>query len=574
MENTEKIKKNIKNKRKNKSKKKSKLKVIPLGGIGEIGKNLTVFEYEDEIIIIDCGASFPDESLLGIDIVIPDITYLLKNKDKIKGFFITHGHEDHIGALPYVLKKINAPIYGTKFTLALIESKLEEHGILNDCTLNMVKPGDILEKGKFKIEFIRTNHSVADAVSIALHTPVGIIVHTGDFKIDYTPIDGEVIDLARYAQLGKKGVLLLLADSTNATHPGYTMSEKMVGESLNNLFAKAEGDGRVIVATFATSTHRVQQIVNASVKTGRKIAFSGRSMEKISEIAIELGYLEVPEEMVIDLNDINKYPSEQITIITTGSQGEPMAALTRIASGNHRSIQLEKGDTVIISSSPIPGNKKAVSNVIDDLVEKGAKVVYGEMEEIHVSGHACEQELELIHALLKPKFFIPVHGEYMHLIAHARIAENMGMEKENVFYLEMGDVLELSRKEARVVGKVPSGRVLIDGIGVGDVGNIVLRDRKNLSQDGIVTVVTAIDKVSKTIISGPDIVTRGFVYVRESEELLAEIKDIVTREVEKCLDNNITQWAEIKNNVRKEVSSFIYKKIKRKPMILPVITEI
>lgn len=574
MENTDNLKKQIKKKKKIKGKSKSKLKVIPLGGIGEIGKNLTVFEYEDEIIIIDCGASFPDESLLGIDIVIPDVSYLVKNKDKIKGFFITHGHEDHIGGLPYILKKINAPIYGTKLTLALIESKLNEHGIINDCKLNLVRPGDILEKGNFKIEFIRTNHSVADAVSIALHTPVGIIVHTGDFKIDYTAIDGQVIDLARYAQLGNKGVLLLLADSTNATHPGYTMSEKMVGESLNNLFAKAEGNGRVIVATFATSTHRIQQIVNASIKTGRKIAFSGKSMESISEIAIDLGYLKVPEEMIIDLKDINDYPSEEITIITTGSQGEPMAALTRIASGTHRNIQLEKGDTVIISSSPIPGNKKAVSSVIDDLVEKGAKVIYGEMEEIHVSGHACQQELELIHALLKPKFFMPIHGEHMHLIAHSRIAENMGIEKNNIFFLEIGDVLELSKNEGHISGKVPSGRVLIDGIGVGDVGNIVLRDRKNLSQDGLVTIVIAIDAVNKMIISGPDIVTRGFVYVRESEGLITEIKAITAKEVEKCLNNNITQWAEIKNNVRKEVTNFIYKKIKRKPMILPVITEI
>ncbi|MBU5454230.1 ribonuclease J [Caproiciproducens sp. MSJ-32] len=578
MENTDNIKKQIKKKKKVKRKKKennkSKLKVIPLGGIGEIGKNLTVFEYEDEIIIIDCGASFPDESLLGIDIVIPDVSYLLKNQDKIKGFFITHGHEDHIGGLPYILKKINAPIYGTKLTLALIESKLEEHGIKNKCKLNLVKPGDVLEKGNFKIEFIRTNHSVADAVSIAIHTPVGIIVHTGDFKVDYTPIDGQVIDLARFAQLGNKGVLLLLADSTNATYPGYTMSEKMVGESLNNLFSKAEGKGKVIVATFATSTHRVQQIINASIKTGRKIAFSGKSMESISEIAIELGYLKIPEEMIIDLKDINDYPSEEITIITTGSQGEPMAALTRIASGTHRNIYLEEGDTVIISSSPIPGNKKAVSNVIDDLVEKGAKVIYGEMEEIHVSGHACQQELELLLALIRPKFFMPVHGEYMHLIAHGRIAENMGIKKENIFLLELGDVLELSKDEAHVSGKVPSGRVLIDGIGVGDVGNIVLRDRKNLSEDGLVTIVIAIDVVNKIILSGPDIVTRGFVYVRESEGLITEIKEITAREVEKCLKNNITQWADIKNNVRKEVTNFIYKRIKRKPMILPVITEI
>jgi len=556
----------------NKSKIKSKVKVIPLGGLGEIGKNLTVFEYEEEIVIIDCGMSFPDEELPGIDLVLTDITYLLRNKDKIKGFFITHGHEDHIGGLHYVLKQINVPIYATKLTLGLIESKLQEHNILSDCTLNMVKPGDIIETDNFNIEFIRTNHSIADSVSIALHTPIGVIVHTGDFKIDFTPIDGEIIDLQRYAQLGKKGVLLLLADSTNATREGYTMSEKTVGETLDNLFAKA--DGRVIVATFASSVHRVQQIANASIKNGRKIAFSGRSMEKISEVAISLGYLFIPEEMIIDLNDIKKYPNNKITIITTGSQGEPMAALTRIASGNHRSIQLEKGDMVIISSTPIPGNKKAVSSVIDDLTEKGAKVIYEAIEDIHVSGHACEQELRLIHALLKPKFFIPVHGEYMHLLSHSKIAENMGMDKSNIFILEIGDVLEFSRNKAQMVKKVPSGRVLIDGLGIGDIGNVVLRDRKNLAKDGIITVVIAINRESRGIISGPDIITRGFVYVRDSEELIREIRKIVSKSVDRCLDNDVTQWSEIKSTIRREVDTYVYTKMKRKPMVLPVITEI
>ncbi|AJG99802.1 ribonuclease J [Clostridium beijerinckii] len=556
----------------NKSKIKSKVKIIPLGGLGEIGKNLTVFEYEDEIVIIDCGMSFPDEELLGIDLVLPDITYLLRNKDKIKGFFITHGHEDHIGGLPYVLKQINVPIYATKLTLGLIGSKLEEHNILSDCTLNMVKPGDIIETGNFNIEFIRTNHSIADSVSIALHTPIGIIVHTGDFKIDFTPIDGEIIDLQRYAQLGKKGVLLLMADSTNATRSGYTMSEKTVGETLNNLFIKA--DGRVIVATFASSIHRVQQIANASIKNGRKIAFSGRSMEKISEVAMSLGYLFIPEEMIIDLNDVKKYPDNKVTIITTGSQGEPMAALTRIAAGNHRSIQLEKGDTVIISSTPIPGNKKAVSSVVDDLTEKGAKVIYEAIEDIHVSGHACEQELRLIQALLKPKFFVPVHGEYRHLLSHSKIAENMGMDKSNMFILEIGDVLELSRNKAEITNKVPAGRVLIDGLGVGDIGNIVLRDRKNLAKDGIITVVIVINKESKTVISGPDIITRGFVYVRDSEELMREIRRIVSKSVERCLDNDVTGWSEIKSAIRREVNTYVYTKMKRKPMVLPVITEI
>ena len=556
----------------NKSKIKSKVKIIPLGGLGEIGKNLTVFEYEDEIVIIDCGMSFPDEELFGIDLVLPDITYLLRNKDKIKGFFITHGHEDHIGGLPYVLKQINVPIYATKLTLGLIESKLEEHNILSDCTLNMVKPGDIIETGNFNIEFIRTNHSIADSVSIALHTPIGIIVHTGDFKIDFTPIDGEIIDLQRYAQLGKKGVLLLMADSTNATRSGYTMSEKTVGETLNNLFIKA--DGRVIVATFASSIHRVQQIANASIKNGRKIAFSGRSMEKISEVAMSLGYLFIPEEMIIDLNDVKKYPDNKVTIITTGSQGEPMAALTRIAAGNHRSIQLEKGDTVIISSTPIPGNKKAVSSVVDDLTEKGAKVIYEAIEDIHVSGHACEQELRLIQALLKPKFFVPVHGEYRHLLSHSKIAENMGINKSNIFILEIGDVLELARNKAEITNKVPAGRVLIDGLGVGDIGNIVLRDRKNLAKDGIITVVIVINKESKTVISGPDIITRGFVYVRDSEELMREIRRIVSKSVERCLDNDVTGWSEIKSAIRREVNTYVYTKMKRKPMVLPVITEI
>lgn len=562
----------MENKTKSKNKIKSKLKVIPLGGLGEVGKNITAFEYEDEIIVIDCGLSFPDEELYGIDLVIPDVTYLVKNKEKIKGFYITHGHEDHIGALPYVLRQINAPIYGTKLTMGLIKSKLEEHGIRNDCTLNIVKPGDFIELDKIKIEFIRTNHSIADSCSIALHTPVGIIVHTGDFKIDFTPIDGEVIDLQRYAQLGKMGVVLLLAESTNALQPGYTMSEKIVGETLENIFSKATG--RVIVATFASNIHRVQQIANASIKNNRKIAFSGRSMEKINEVARELGYLFIPEDMIIDLNDIKKYPNDRVTIITTGSQGEPMAALPRIAAATHKHIQIEKGDTVIISATPIPGNQKAVSNVINDLTERGANVIYKSIEAIHVSGHACEQELRLIHALLKPRFFMPVHGEYKHLRSHGKIAENMGMDKENIFLMESGDILEVGRTKAQITGKAPFGRVLIDGAGIGDVGNIVLRDRKNLGQDGIITVVVAIDRASNTIISGPDIITRGFVYVRDSEELIREIRKVVVNGVNKCLETNLTQWSEIKNTIRKDVDSFVYTKMKRKPMILPVITEI
>lgn len=549
-----------------------KIKIIPLGGLGEIGKNMTAFEYKDEIIVIDCGLAFPDEDLYGIDMVIPDITYLVKNKSKVKGILITHGHEDHIGALPYILKQINVPVYGTKLTLGLIETKLEDHEMLKDCTLTEVKPTEIIEFENFKAEFIRNNHSIADSCSIALHTPMGIIVHTGDFKIDFTPIDNEVIDLQRLAQLGRQGVLLLMADSTNALHKGYTMSEKTVGETLENLFGKASG--RIIVSTFASNVHRLQQISNCALKYNRKIAFSGRSMEKISEVARRLGYLHIPEDMIISLEEINNYPNDRITIVTTGSQGESMAALTRIASSTHRYVQIEKGDMVIISASPIPGNEKAVSNVINDLTEKGANVIYKSIEEIHVSGHACEQELRLMQALLKPKFFIPVHGEFKHLMTHGRIAESMGVDKDNIFMLEVGDIFELTRKSGLVTGKVPSGRVLIDGMGIGDVGNMVLRDRKNLAEHGMITVVVAIDRRGKSIVCGPDIISRGFVYVRDSEVLMKDIKDIVRESVYNCLQNNITQWAEIKNSIRREVDTFIYKKMKKKPMILPVIVEL
>ncbi|MFW2487248.1 ribonuclease J [Clostridium chromiireducens] len=548
------------------------LKIIPLGGLGEIGKNMTAFEYDNEIIVIDCGLAFPDEDLYGIDIVIPDVTYLIKNKDKVKGIFITHGHEDHIGGLPYILKQINIPVYGTKLSLGLIELKLKEHAILSDCTLNMVEPAETVNLDKFKIEYIRNNHSIPDSCSIALHTPVGVVVHSGDFKVDFTPIDGKVMDLQRYAQLGKKGVLLLMADSTNSLHKGYTMSEKTVGETLENLFSKATG--RIIVSTFASNVHRLQQISNCAVKYGRKIAFSGRGMENVSEVARELGYLVIPEDMVISLDQIKNYPNDKLTIVTTGSQGESMAALTRIAASTHKYIQIFEDDMVIISATPIPGNEKAVSNVVNELIEKGANVIYKSIEEIHVSGHACEQELRLIQALLKPKFFIPVHGEYKHLITHAKIAQSMGIDKDNTFILENGDVLELTRNSGKITGKVPFGRVLVDGMGVGDIGNMVLRDRKNLAENGIITVVIAIDRRNKVIISGPDIVSRGFVYVRNSEELIDEVRNIVTDVVEKCLDKNITQWAEIKNGIRREVDNFVYMKMKRKPMILPVIVEI
>jgi len=548
------------------------LKIIPLGGLGEIGKNMTAFEYDNEIIVIDCGLAFPDEDLYGIDIVIPDVTYLIKNKNKVKGIFITHGHEDHIGGLPYVLKQINVPIYGTRLTLGLIEGKLKEHTMLSDCTLNVVEPGELIKLEQIKIEYIRNNHSIPDSCSIALHTPIGVIVHSGDFKVDFTPIDGKVMDLQRYAQLGKKGVLLLMADSTNALHKGYTMSEKTVGETLENLFSRATG--RIIVSTFASNVHRLQQISDCSIKYNRKIAFSGRSMENISEVAMELGYLLIPEDMIISLDEIKNYPDDKLTIVTTGSQGESMAGLSRIAASTHRHIQIVDGDMVIISASPIPGNEKAVSNLINDLIKKGANVIYKSIEDIHVSGHACEQELRLIQALLKPKFFIPVHGEYKHLITHAKIAESMGLERAKTFILENGDVFELTRNTGRVSGKVPFGRVLVDGMGVGDIGSMVLRDRKNLAENGIITVVIAIDIRNKIIISGPDIVSRGFVYVRNSEELIDEVRNIVTNVVEKCLEKNITQWAEIKNGIRREVDNFVYTKMKRKPMILPVIVEL
>ena len=551
---------------------KKKIKVIPLGGLGEVGKNITVIEYGEEIIVVDCGMTFPDSEMYGIDVVIPDVTYLVNNKDRVKGFFITHGHEDHIGAIPYILKQINAPIYATNLTIGLIQNKLEEHKMLDIVELNVVKPGDTIALEKLKVEFIRTNHSIADSCALAIHTPLGIVVHTGDIKVDFTPVDGKVIDLQRLAKIGKQGVLLLMADSTNACHLGYTMSEKTVGETLDNLFSK--GTGRIIVATFASNIHRLQQIINSSIKYGRKIAFSGRSMEKISEVAIKLGYLDMPEGLLIDLKDLKLYNSNQITIVTTGSQGEPMSALTRMASSTHKNIQIEKDDMIIISANPIPGNEKAVSKVINELTQKGANVIYKSIEEIHVSGHACEQELKLLQSILKPKYFMPVHGEYKHLRKHILIAEEVGLEKEKSFILENGDVLSLNRKSACISGKVQAGNILVDGIGIGDVGNIVLRDRKNLSKDGIINIIVAIEKESRSIVSGPDIVTRGFIYVRESEELVNQIKEISYDSIQSSIDKNIFKWSEIKNNIRNDVGSFIYSKTKRKPIIVPIIMEV
>jgi len=555
-----------------KNKVKNKIRIIPLGGLGEIGKNITAIEYKDEIIVIDCGISFPEADMYGVDLVIPDVTFLLENRDKVKGIFLTHGHEDHIGALPYVLKQINIPVYGTRLTLGLVENKLQEHGILADCTLNVVKPGDIIKLDKISAEFIRVSHSIADACAIAVHTPIGRVVHTGDFKIDYTPIDGEVIDLERFAKLGGQGVLLLMADSTNVERTGFTISEKVIGESLNKLFSKA--DGRVIVASFASNIHRIQQIANASVMNGRKIAFSGRSMEKISQVAIELGYLHIPPEAIITVAEIHNYPDEKVTIVTTGSQGEPLAALTRMASATHRSIEIQRGDTIIISASPIPGNEKLIYKVINELFKRGANVIYNTTEEIHVSGHACQEELKLIHTLVRPKYFMPVHGEFRHLKQHALLAEKMGMDPANIFIGETGQILEVSSSECKLAGRVQTGAIMVDGLGVGDVGNIVLRDRKHLAEEGILTVVVTIERETYSILAGPDIITRGFVYMKESNELINEARDIVRKELEQCLDNKIKEWAVIKTCIRNSLGQFLYVKTKRRPIIIPIIMEI
>ncbi|MCI7031393.1 MAG: ribonuclease J [Clostridium sp.] len=551
--------------------KKSKVKLIPLGGLGEIGKNITAIEYENEIIVIDCGLSFPDNEMYGIDLVIPDISYLLENREKVKGIFITHGHEDHIGALPYILKEINVPVYATKFTLSLIESKLIEFNMVSSCSLNEITLKEPIKTEHFACEFIRTCHSIADSCSLAITTPQGVIFHTGDFKIDYTPVDGEVIDLQRISEIGKRRVLLLMADSTNATREGFTISETIIGQNLTRLFRNAKG--RVIVATFSSNVHRVQQVINSSITYGRKVAFSGRSMEKISQIAMDLGYLKVPKNTIIKLDDIHKYPDNKVTIITTGSQGEPMSALARIASGNHKKIALKERDYIIISASPIPGNTKLITKLIDILISKGAEVIYDAMEEVHVSGHACREELKLIHSLIKPKYFVPVHGEYRHLKEHAELAKSLGMDEKNIFLLDNGDVLELTGKKAVKSKSVHTGTVYVDGSGVGDVGNIVLRDRKVLSQDGILTTVLAIDKEAKEIISGPDIISRGFVYVKDSNDLLNEATALIKNEVEHCLANDIVDWYSIKSKIKSSLGQFLYTKTKRKPMIIPVIVE-
>lgn len=551
---------------------KESLKIIPLGGLGEIGKNITAIEYKDEIIVIDCGISFPDEDMYGIDLVIPDIKYLLDNKNKVKGLFLTHGHEDHIGAIPYILKQINIPVYGTKLTIGLVKNKLKEHNMLSKSNLNPIRPGELIKLDELAIEFIRVTHSIAESCALAIHTPIGTVLHTGDFKIDYTPIDGKVMDLNRIAQLGQEGVLLLMADSTNVERAGHSLSEKIIGETLNRIISNAKG--RVIVATFASNIHRMQQIADASMIYDRKIVFSGRSMENISNVAMDLGYLHIPEESIIGIEDLNRYPSDKITIITTGSQGEPMAGLSRIAYGSHRHISIEQDDLFIISASPIPGNDKLVSRVINQLYRKGVEVIYEDLEEIHVSGHAYKEELKLIHTLVKPKYFMPVHGEYRHLKHHSDLALKLGMDKSNVFTLETGQVLEISQDKAIATEKVHTGVVFVDGIGVGDVGNIVLRDRRDLARDGMVTIVVAINKETYSIVSGPDIITRGFIYARESEDLIKKIKDVAKEEIEICLGNNILEWQVLKGRVRKSVEQLLYHKTKRRPSVFPIIMDI
>lgn len=550
----------------------AKVKIIPLGGLNEIGKNITAIEYKDDIVVIDCGLRFPDEDMFGIDVVIPDISYLLKNQEKIRGIFLTHGHEDHIGALPYVLKQLNVPVYGTKLTLGIVETKLKEHGLLGSTELIKVKPRDIIKLNTVSVEFIKTNHSIADSVAIAIHTPLGVVLHTGDFKIDYTPIDGELTDFGRLAELGKKGVLVMLADSTNAEREGYTMSERIVGESFARLFSKAEG--RIIVATFASNIHRIQQIIQASEKLGRKVAVSGRSMENIVQVAMELGYLEMEEDTLISIDQISKYPNEQVVLITTGSQGEPMSALARMAASEHRKINIVEGDTVILSASPIPGNEKFVSKVINQLFKKGANVIYESLEKVHVSGHACQEELKLMHALVKPKFFIPVHGEYRHLKKHAELACKGGLPERNFLLADNGDVIEVTRNYMKKTGTVTSGQVFVDGLGVGDVGHIVLRDRKHLSQDGILTVVVTIERETGTVIAGPDIISRGFVYVRESEGLMDEARELVKNILDDFQEKNVTDWSTLKSGMRDGLREFLYEKTKRKPMILPIIMEV
>ena len=548
-----------------------KLNIIPLGGLGEIGKNMTVFKYGDDIIVVDAGLAFPEDDMLGIDLVIPDISYLTENKDKIRAIFLTHGHEDHIGALPYVLKKLDLPVYGTALTLGILQGRLKQNGV-SSSQLKTIQPGDIIRAGAFKLEFIRINHSIPDAISIAIHTPIGTVIHTGDFKFDQTPVDGQVTQFSKFAQLGDKGVLMLLADSTNVERPGYTLSEKIVGKTFDEEFRYAQN--RIIIATFSSNVHRIQQVVEAAVKYNRKVAVIGRSMVNVVNIAMELGYLNIPEGTLIEVNETNNYPPSQVVIMTTGSQGEPMSALTRMAMSDHKQIGIVPGDTVIISATPIPGNEKGVSRTIDHLFKLGAEVIYEKSSGIHVSGHASQEEIKLMHNLVRPKFFMPVHGEYRMLVKHAKLAQSLGMPKENIVIGENGSVIELTPESICINGKVTAGKVLVDGLGVGDVGNIVLRDRRQLSQDGILIVVVTIDKQDCSVVSGPDIVSRGFVYVREADDLMENAKEKVQIALNRCQENGVSEWSAIKSAVRDSLSRYLYEKTRRRPMILPVIMEI
>lgn len=553
--------------------KKSNIKIIPLGGLHEVGKNITVFEYEDEIIVVDCGISFPEDDMLGVDLVIPDVTYLVKNQEKIKGMIITHGHEDHIGGIPYFLKQINVPIYATRLAAGLISNKLEEHKLLRSTDMHIITQGQTIKLGNnFKVEFIRSSHSIPDSVMLAITTPTGTILHTGDFKVDYTPIDGQLMDLGRIAEIGQKGILALMSDSTNAERKGFTMSERSVGEVFDKLFLNCTK--RIVVATFASNVHRIQQIVNSAVKYGRKIAVCGRSMINIISTSIELGYIKCPENLFIDIDMIGSYTDDQLVIITTGSQGEPMSALTRMAAGDHRKVKITPNDLIIISATPIPGNEKYVSKVIDDLMQLGAEVVYSALADIHVSGHACQEEQKLIMALAKPKYFIPVHGEYRQLRAHSETAQLMGIDKDDIFMLTNGRVLEMNENEAKFNGSVPSGRILVDGLGVGDVGNIVLRDRQHLAQDGLIVIVLTMDSSTGEVVAGPDVISRGFVYVRESENLMDDVKSVVRHEISKCEERGIRDWSTIKSTVKENLRDYIFIKTKRNPMIIPIIMEV
>ena len=549
----------------------NKVQIIPLGGLGEIGKNMTVFRYGDDMILIDAGLMFPEDDMLGIDLVIPDITYLVENQDKLKGIFLTHGHEDHIGALPYVMKQIDCPVYGTALTLGILQGRLKENGVSSE-NCRTIKPGDKISAGAFKLDFIRVNHSIPDAIAIAINTPIGTIIHTGDFKIDHTPVDGQVTEFNKFAEYGDRGVLALLADSTNAERPGFTPSEKMVGKTFDDEFRYAKN--RIIVATFSSNVHRIQQVIDAAMKYDRKVAVIGRSMVNVVSIAKELGYLKAPEGEIIDIDETNNYTPDKIVIITTGSQGEPMSALTRMAMNDHKKVDIMPGDTVIISATPIPGNEKLVSRTIDHLYKLGADVIYEKSNGVHVSGHASQEEIKLVHNLVRPKVFVPVHGEFRHLIKHANIAKSLGMPKENIVIAENGSVIEITKNSIGINGKVQAGKVLVDGLGVGDVGNIVLRDRRQLSQDGIMIVVVTIDKETCHVVSGPDIVSRGFVYVREAEGLMDEARDKVQLALEKCEENGISEWSAIKSTVRDSLGRFLYERTRRRPMILPIIMEI